>query len=293
MRTQVVFRREGHARAFVRALPWLWPVSLALRRPSVKFQVPEDVSPGKVVANYRYCGFTAAAARSSPSFIASHARDFHPRQLLHAVARCLQPCLREFPGQRRIIPSKAKSRGRAQRPYRECHRLTPGHTRDNRSAQISRSSSSLQRPSPVSSLHDYLLDLAAERASLGKASLAPSGLAQHRVAVPAHHNGLSVAEDRGAAKEKGEGKCVSAPPHVLLLTGSVCRLWATREGKSRVQMSAVFTTFTAAAADAHGVRGGQWKCSVERRRKGRGGGGGANGGESHMLKHPGHFTSMK
>jgi hypothetical protein len=70
--------------------------------------------------------------------------------------------------------------------------------------------------SVVQALHSYdhprfllsstnLLDLAAERASLSKASLAPSRLAQHSVAVPAHHDGLSVAEDRGAVKKEKRG----------------------------------------------------------------------------------------
>lgn len=79
--------------------------------------------------------------------------------------------------------------------------------------------------SVVQALHSYdhprflrsstnLLDLAAERASLSKASLAPSRLAQHSVAVPAHHNGLRVAEDRGAVKKETKGNAsVSASRH--------------------------------------------------------------------------------
>lgn len=51
------------------------------------------------------------------------------------------------------------------------------------------------RNTPTITRIGALLDLSPERASLGKASLPPSRLAQHRVAVPADHDGLSVAKD--------------------------------------------------------------------------------------------------
>jgi hypothetical protein len=56
--------------------------------------------------------------------------------------------------------------------------------------------------SPEKNARARLLDLPPERATLGQAGLAASGLAQNSVAVPAQHHRLSVAEDGGTGEQK-------------------------------------------------------------------------------------------